>query len=107
MKILKTTSYATIIAITALITSCATAPTKTALELQAFQKKNFAAQKSVVFSSTMSVFQDLGYIIRNADKEAQVMLLFHGTLLVERVALGPGAVKPLGRYHVVPLPKIN
>lgn len=69
MNILKTTSYATILAITALISSCATAPTKTGLELQAFQKKNFTAQKSVVFSSTMSVFQDLGYIIRNADKD--------------------------------------
>ena len=54
----------------ALLVSCAGhTPTKTALELQAFQKKSFETSKSVGFASTMSVFQDLGYIIKNADKD--------------------------------------
>lgn len=53
-----------------LFVSCAgLTPTKTSLELQAFQKKSFETSKSVAFASTMSVFQDLGYIIKNADKD--------------------------------------
>ena len=51
------------------VTSCATGPTKTPLELQAIQKKTFEASKSVAFASVMSVFQDLGYIIKSADKD--------------------------------------
>ena len=51
------------------VVSCVTTPPKTSLELQAFQKKSFEASKSVAFSSTMSVFQDLGYIIKAADKD--------------------------------------
>jgi len=39
---------------------------KTSLELQAFQSQEFEAPKSVVFASTVSVFQDLGYAIANA-----------------------------------------
>lgn len=35
-------------------------PTKTSLELQAFQTKEFETQKKAAFASTMSVFQDLG-----------------------------------------------
>ena len=52
-----------------LVTSCATGTTKTSLELQAFQKKSFEASKSVAFASVVSVFQDLGYIIKSADKD--------------------------------------
>ena len=53
-----------------LITGCAaTAPTKTPLELQAFQRKEFSTTKKVGFASTLSVFQDLGYIVRAADIE--------------------------------------
>jgi hypothetical protein len=44
-------------------------PQKTSLELQAFQKKEFSTTKKIAFASTVSVFQDLGYIIRTADIE--------------------------------------
>lgn len=44
-------------------------PTKTSLELQAFQSKEFEAQKKIAFASTMSVFQDLGYTITSTDLE--------------------------------------
>lgn len=44
-------------------------PTKTSLELQAFQSKEFDAQKKTAFASTMSVFQDLGYSITSSDLE--------------------------------------
>ena len=50
------------------ITGCATdGPQKTSLELQAFQKREFATVKQTAFASTVSVFQDLGYTIRTAD----------------------------------------
>ena len=44
-------------------------PTKTSLELQAFQAKEFDTQKKVAFASTLSVFQDLGYTITSTDLE--------------------------------------
>lgn len=44
-------------------------PTKTSLELQAFQSKEFEAPKKITFASTMSVFQDLGYTITSTDLE--------------------------------------
>ena len=43
--------------------------TKTSLELQAFQRKEFASTKKLAFASTLSVFQDLGYIIKAASVE--------------------------------------
>ena len=44
----------------------ATAPKKTSLEIQAFQSKNFEIDKKIAFNSTMSVLQDLGYIVGSA-----------------------------------------
>ena len=43
---------------------------KTSLELQAIQSQQFETTKSVGFAAVISVFQDLGYIIENADKES-------------------------------------
>lgn len=42
---------------------------KTSLEIQAFQKKEFETTKKVAFASTVSVFQDMGYIVKNASFE--------------------------------------
>lgn len=49
--------------------ACATPPPapKTGIELQAFQAKEFEASKRAAFSATMSVFQDLGFIIDDGD----------------------------------------
>ena len=41
--------------------------TQSSMQLQAIQAKEFEATKKIVFASTMSVFQDLGYAISNAD----------------------------------------
>lgn len=46
-----------------------TATKKTSLELQAFQSHEFDASKEVAFASTMSVFQDLGYVIEAGNVE--------------------------------------
>jgi len=43
--------------------------TKTSLELQAIQAKEFDAPKKITFASTMSIFQDLGYSITTSDLE--------------------------------------
>lgn len=45
-------------------------PTKTSLELQSIQKKEFDTAYKIAFSSTLSVFQDKGYIIATADPKA-------------------------------------
>jgi hypothetical protein len=58
-------------ALTVSFTGCATAPkaSQTALAVQAFQTKEFDTTKALAFSSTLSVFQDLGYIVQSADKD--------------------------------------
>ncbi len=44
-------------------------PAMTPLEIQAMQTHDFEAPKDVVFASVVSVFQDLGYTIQDADKD--------------------------------------
>ena len=49
--------------------SCATNPyaNMTPLQIQSLQTREFEAKKNIVFPSVISVFQDLGYTINNAD----------------------------------------
>lgn len=55
---------------TVVLSGCATTKSApTSLELQAFQAKEFETTKTVAFGSTLSVFQDLGYIVASADRE--------------------------------------
>lgn len=64
--------FTTLIVIATLITGCASVPAgpeKTPLELQSVQAKEFEASKRAAFSATMSVFQDLGFIIDDGDFE--------------------------------------
>ena len=44
-------------------------PQKTSLEIQAFQSRQFDADKKTAFNSTMSVFQYLGYVVNSASLE--------------------------------------
>lgn len=59
------------IAFTTLLSGCVATqgPTKTSIELQAFQSKEYETSKKIAFAATMSVFQDLGYTIGSADLE--------------------------------------
>ena len=53
-----------------IFTGCATTSTEpqlTPLEIQSLQTRNFETSKVVAFASTLSVFQDLGYIVASAD----------------------------------------
>ncbi len=42
-------------------------PPMTPLEIQSLQTREFESPKKIVFASVVSVFQDLGYTIKNAD----------------------------------------
>lgn len=44
-------------------------PQLTALEVQSIQKRDFDVNYAIAFASVLSVFQDLGYIIDDADKD--------------------------------------
>ena len=63
---------ALVLTVSLLLTACATdggAPQITSLEIQSFQSKQFEADKKTAFNSTMSVFQDLGYVVNSASLE--------------------------------------
>lgn len=44
-----------------------TAPTMTPLEIQSLQTREYENEKGIVFTSIVSVFQDLGYTVKSAD----------------------------------------
>lgn len=52
-----------------LLVGCAATPpvAKSGVELQSYQAKEFETSKRAAFSATMSVFQDLGFIIDDGD----------------------------------------
>ncbi|RLD00985.1 MAG: hypothetical protein DRI32_09720 [Chloroflexi bacterium] len=60
-----------IIGLLLVLTGCATtsAPTLTPLEIQSLQTREYEQGKDIVFPSVLSVFQDLGYTIKSADKD--------------------------------------
>jgi hypothetical protein len=62
--------YAFLVLITAMLVGCAASPTTqlTPLEIQSLQTKEYETSKHIAFASTLSVFQDLGYIIESADE---------------------------------------
>jgi len=53
------------------LTACATSsgPKMTPLEIQSMQTRSFEHPKEIVFRSVVSVFQDLGYTLQDADLE--------------------------------------
>lgn len=60
-------SKALLIAGVLLLAGCsAPEPTKTSLEIQAIQTQHFDASRKVTFNATMSVLQDLGFIVQSA-----------------------------------------
>ncbi len=61
-----------VLSVFVLITGCQPAPVKpdlTPLEIQAIQSRDYEEPENVVFSSVISVFQDLGYTIKTADRD--------------------------------------
>ena len=86
-------------------------PTKTPIELQAIQAKEFQTTKKIAFAATLSVFQDLGYIVESASFETglitaksptkqtfeifegQVMTFVKATAFVEEITAGRTKVR--------------
>jgi hypothetical protein len=67
---MKTIKFA-IIGLILVLSGCATtsAPTLTPLEIQSLQTREYEHGKNIVFPSVISVFQDLGYTVKSADKD--------------------------------------
>jgi PBP1b-binding outer membrane lipoprotein LpoB len=58
------------------LTGCAATsskPTKTSLEIQAIQARNFEADKPTSFKAVLSVLQDLGYVVQAANLDTGVI----------------------------------
>lgn len=57
------------LAIVVAVAGCEAMPkqTKSALELQSIQSKEFETSKKIAFAATLSVFQDLGYTVSSAN----------------------------------------
>ena len=77
--------------VTPLLGGCAAPPVapKTGVELQAYQAKEFETTKRAAFSATMSVFQDLGFIIDDGEFDTG---LITATGLAIRHEMGVGDV---------------
>lgn len=57
------------IVVVGFLAACNPPPQMTPLEIQSMQTRSFTASYNNTFASTMSVFQDLGYTVTNADKD--------------------------------------
>ena len=51
------------------LSGCGSTPKLTSLQLKSLQEREFECDKETVFASTVSVLQDLGYLIKTADRE--------------------------------------
>jgi len=67
MNIVKTIFWASVIAVLSGCMGAGKQPTMTPMEIQAIQTRDFEHPKDIVFPSVVSVFQDIGYSISNAD----------------------------------------
>ena len=81
------TSFLLASLVTLFLSGCAGQPAapKSGVELQAYQAKEFETDKRAAFSATMSVFQDLGFIIEDGDFDTGLI-----------TATGPSSRKGLG-----------
>ena len=68
---MKKTSLLASLAVVLAVSGCARhqKPVMTPLEIQGLQSRNYENSKEVVFPSVISVFQDLGYTITNANMQ--------------------------------------
>lgn len=77
-----------ILTLSAFLSACTNMPESnlTPLEIQSLQSREYESSSDIVFKSVMSVFQDLGYIIRSADKDT-------GFITAESAAKSDAAMK--------------
>ena len=78
-----TTRIIAALALLAFLQGCSTTQPKTpktGLQLQAYQASEFSTDKRTAFSATLSVFQDLGFIIDDGDFETGLITATGPTL---------------------------
>lgn len=56
-----------------IMAGCATTVQMTPMEIQEMQTRQFEHDKQIVFNSVVSVFQDLGYVINQADLQTGII----------------------------------
>jgi len=61
-------------------------PSMTPMQIQSLQTREYDTTKDIAFASVMSVFQDLGYIVKTADKDT-------GLITAEGAAQSDAAMK--------------
>lgn len=83
----------------ALSAGCATTPTAspTALQVQAYQTKEFETDKSPAFGAVISVFQDLGYIVQSADKDTGFITAYSPSKNTTNIFLALGGSQSSGQ----------
>lgn len=91
---MKITTLAIIGLVFALASCRGSAPVQTPLEIQSIQTREYEQGKDVVFPSVMSVFQDLGYTVKSADKDT-------GLITAESAAMSNPASKFWGGVSTV------
>ena len=85
---MKTTQWCFLSLFILLIGCAAPGPAMTPLEIQSLQSREYENSKMVVFTSVVSVFQDLGYTIKSADMKT-------GFIMAESAASSDTASKIL------------
>ena len=83
---MKATTFAILSVLLASAGCATTGPELTPLEIQSLQTREYECGKDIVFPSVMSVFQDLGYTIKSADKDT-------GLITAESAAASDAASK--------------
>ena len=61
------------LAIVCVVAGCATTVQMTPMEIQEMQTRDFEGEKKIVFNSVISVFQDLGYVINQAEVDTGII----------------------------------
>lgn len=91
----RTNGWLILTAVALTLTGCAVQqqqkPPRTPLEIQSIQTREYEAPKKTVFASVVSVFQDLGYTIKNADLNTGFINAESATQNASLDSIGPEA----------------
>ncbi len=89
---IRTLVFLVVIALTGCVAP-APKPTMTPLEIQSMQTRSYENSYDVVFRSVVSVFQDLGYTIQDADKDTGFVQANSASVSNESLRIWTGATE--------------
>lgn len=75
------------------VAACTPEPQLTPLEMQSLQQREFPVSKQVSFPATVSVFQDLGYIVDEADLDTGLITASSPTKTRFKLFVGPNITR--------------